>query len=69
MSDGVGDDAGVQDRVVGQRAVGAQPHPLASAAAVPAPVERVAVDVAHVDRAGPVVPLADSVSVRAPCAA
>ena len=60
---GVRHDARVDDRVVGQLAVGPQPHPLAVGRHALA-ADRVAVDVAHVDRAGPVVPLAHLVLVR-----
>ena len=51
------------DRVVGQLAVGPQPHPLAVRWRALA-AHRVAVDVAQVDRAGPVVPVAELVLVR-----
>ena len=64
---GVRHDARVDDRVVGQVAVGPQPDPLAVGRRALA-AERVAVDVAHVDRPGPVVPARPSGPCTAPSA-
>ena len=58
----IGDDAGVQYRVVGKPAVRAHPHPLPGR--LPAlPPDGSAVLVAEVDRPGTVVPVADLVGV------
>ena len=56
------DDAGVEHGVGGQLAVGAHPHPLVRAPVLLA-LDGHAVDVAHVDGAGLVVPLAQQVLV------
>ena len=60
---GVGEDARVEDRIVGQATVGAQPHTLVRRQGLAA-VRRVPVDVAHVDGSGPGEVVAQHVLVR-----